>query len=414
MPRLARALAEFCAGDGKVIDRALRKRLPHVRLNFASVGADAGDSLVTRLFEDPTDIVPRLRSIQARLKKIAGGVPATEILSALGDMAGRNLVSPELVARLAGSAGAATAGASERVLDPQRIVLTSVARSAIRDAFQVVLNQPDLAEDERKVAEQIYAEVSNVEDLLSLHFSRFSAGGALAERRTFLYLAWMLWAFFRIRSQSPKRADHSVYDALSGLEAQFVTFNYTDFFPVAIKARVKYFHGTIAHYLRADTREVVKDDADLSAAVDPTSVVAFLHKMRLDVTGGNELDLPAIVPPLTFKPVMSREQLRTWSEVDSAIERAPSVMVIGYSFAQADEHFNDLLRKGNPSARIIVTSRNATLAWERVCGVLGVSVATGKASQRDGRTFIKGGRVTCIGGPAEDFDRTTLHRLLMG
>src|SRR5204863_565717 len=103
---LARALAEFTRTDGKAIDRALRRRVPNVRLSFDKVGTEAGENLVSRMFEDPTDVLPQFETLRARLAKLPGGGPVAEVLEALGEMAKRNEVRPELAGRLAKAAGA--------------------------------------------------------------------------------------------------------------------------------------------------------------------------------------------------------------------------------------------------------------------------------------------------------------------
>lgn len=412
IPRLAQALDEFCRTDGKPVDEALRKKIPYVHLRFGKIGAEAGERLVVRLFQHPKDISPLLDSIQLKLAKIASAAAVAQILKALGEMATRNEVSADLVETLPGSEKGAAQGASSSVLDPERLVLTPEVRNAIRITFQNDLPKTDLTPDESKLADEILAEVSNVEDLLSLHFARFSERGGLAEKRTFLYLAWILWSFLRIRSSEADRTQKSIYDSLAGLDAEIVTFNYTNFFPASALSRVRYFHGELARFIEIDSRQVVSGDSDLTAAKDARSVVAFLDKRRLDVTlDGYALDLPDIVPPLTFKPIMSREQLRTWAEVDSVMERASAVAIVGYSFAQVDEHFNDLLRKGASSAPIVVVTRRPHVAWRNAARVLNITKAP-KMKRFGGRDALKAGRLTCVAAEAEGLDQQDLLRML--
>ena len=153
------------------------------------------------------------------------------------------------------------------------------------------------------------------------------------------------------------------------------------------------------------------NDAALARATDANTTAEFLGTLRLDVTQGYALDLPAIVPPLSFKPVMSREQLRTWSDVDSIMEDASVVLVIGYSFARVDEHFNDLLRKGNAAARIVVIGPRVESAWTSAARILGIGLKP-KSARRDGRPVLEGARLTCVGGRAEEIDGDTLRALL--
>lgn len=59
--------------------------------------------------------------------------------------------------------------------------------------FRTIYPKTNLTAKESELANEILAEVTNVEDLLSLHFARFSERGGLGEKRTFVYLAWTLW-----------------------------------------------------------------------------------------------------------------------------------------------------------------------------------------------------------------------------
>lgn len=406
---LSRALADFVANDGKAIDRALRKRVPNVRLSFDKVGADASDNLITRMFEDPSDVVPQLDAFQRRLATLPDGAPVAEVLGLLGEMAKRNEVDPELVARLAAAAGAPQAeGASERVLDPQRLTLSPVVRHAVRSTLPSVLTQPGLSPRERALAEGILAAVSNVEDLLALHFARFlTPNSVVAERRTFVYLAWTLWALLKIRAAQVDRTQHSIYDELTKVSGTIVTFNYTNFFHAQTRARVLHFHGRLDQYLRVDTREIL-DEPSFANASSPDDIAALFGALRLDVApDSGEIDLPALVPPTTFKPVLSRAQLRTWAETDIAIDAADRILIVGYSFAQSDEHFNDLLRKSKAVVRVLTRDPDGVLP--RAARALGIDA---RAASRKRGGSIHAGRLSVIGGTAEGLDKDEVRGLL--
>jgi hypothetical protein len=74
---------------------------------------------------------------------------------------------------------------------------------------------------------------------------------------------------------------------------------------------VRFFHGRLDRYLHVEDRSVVTDDALLKAAVNVPAIAKFVEGLRLDVTKAPQIDMPSIVPPISFKPVMSREQLLT-------------------------------------------------------------------------------------------------------
>jgi hypothetical protein len=64
----------------------------------------------------------------------------------------------------------------------------------------------------------------------------------------------------------------------------------------------------------------------LKAAVDVDRVVTFIDSLRLDVTAEPAIDMLAIVPPVSFKPVMSREEPRTRAGADRVLSKACSVV----------------------------------------------------------------------------------------
>ncbi len=413
VPDLVRDLAGFCRTDGKKVDRALRKKVPHVRLNFERVGGDMGDALVSRLFDHPEDVVPSLASIRKRLTGDSASGPVGEVIDSLCKMAESNRVDAKLVERLANATGdSAYGGSSENVLDPSRLALTPLVRNAIRQSFdQVLVSTGDLTSKERGFLEEIVLATSSIEDLLASQFARFSYGG-LPERRTYLYLAWILWAFLRIRSTSAQIPSKSIYDSLRDVRPPVVTFNYTNFFGKPLDRSVLYFHGRLDRFLRFDDRQVITNSRSLRQAVDSDSVIEFFDHVRLDVAQGSGLDLPAIVPPITFKPLMSRDQLLVWAETDALLQKANRILIVGYSFAQADEHFQSLLRSSSAAARIVVVNPDLEGIAQRAGRVLGIERSDLQRAADHGRQILRHDRLTCIEAYGEDITAEDLDRLL--
>ncbi|WP_157648572.1 hypothetical protein [Thiobacillus denitrificans] len=54
--------------------------------------------------------------------------------------------------------------------------------------------------------------------------------------------------------------------------------------------------------------------------------------------------IPALVPPLRLKPILSHRYIDLWSQASDWVKEAQRIVVVGYSFNNADEHFNDILR----------------------------------------------------------------------
>jgi hypothetical protein len=64
--------------------------------------------------------------------------------------------------------------------------------------------------------------------------------------------------------------------------------------------------------------------------------------------------VPSIVPPLKMKPVLSNAFIEVWYRSKQAFQDAKRIVVVGYSFNYADEHFNDLIRCNKDKQIIVV------------------------------------------------------------
>jgi hypothetical protein len=135
-----------------------------------------------------------------------------------------------------------------------------------------------------------------------------------------------------------------------GRELQIITFNYTSFAKTT-NSLSKYFHENLSKYIRLDNRgESSIDD------FENINIVDFLKN-----TIGANIDfaqkkfvIPSIVPPLKLKPVLSNDYIDVWHESVGMIRRANKIVVVGYSFNYADEHFNDLIRKNRDKEIIVI------------------------------------------------------------
>ena len=64
--------------------------------------------------------------------------------------------------------------------------------------------------------------------------------------------------------------------------------------------------------------------------------------------------IPAIIPPLKLKPVLSNRFIKIWHKAGEWIENAKKIIIIGYSFTYSDEHFNDILRNNRDKEIVII------------------------------------------------------------
>jgi hypothetical protein len=399
VPTLLSELANWAQIDGKPVSAVLRKQLPHLRFTFDKLAGDSTDSFLSNLFSGDVDQVKALRTAIKKLKAHVDYTSVGEVVETLCNMAEQNLLAGPQLAALSGLIGtAADMGDAEPLLDPRGISLTELPMSAIRSTFhRALMEGPALTDDERSALELFIASVSNIEQLLSHFFTLFCAGRP-QDQKTYLYIVWMLWAYLRTKSSGLAPRDKAIYAQLPRLASSVITFNYTNFFLAPTLSHVYHFHGNLDQVLRMDDRRLV--DIKGTGTNSPHELASFAESLRLDVTESPHLDLPAIVPPISFKPLMSRQQLRTWATADDLLANADVILVVGYSFAAADEHFNDLLR--NSKGRVLVVNPSLESTVQAASLILGIDSTDLSTKVIAGHDAMTSRRLTVIGATAED------------
>jgi hypothetical protein len=78
------------------------------------------------------------------------------------------------------------------------------------------------------------------------------------------------------------------------------------------------------------------------------------------------------------------------------LQEAAQVVIVGYSFAVADEHFNDMLRNLHPHAKVVVVNPDRSGPLQAVCRVLGLDARSLAVSQRNGADVLTQGRLTYV------------------
>ncbi len=409
MRSLVTDLAHFARSDGAQIHEALRRKLPYLRFSFDKFAGDQRDGVLRRLFEADATLAKTLQSIRSKLPDTPTMQALSVLIDRLGQLASHNLLQGEDLKTIQ-AASAEDLGDAEPMLDPGRINLSDAPNQTLRKGLQEALrNEASLTPDERGALDELIDVTSNIEQLLALYFVRFLSGSP-ADQRTYLYLVWMLWAFLRSRSARATGQAASLYPRLASLADAVITFNYTPFIrqvkpPVE---QVTFFHGRLDQYLALDTRVSTDIPSHLLETEDQSRVASFLQARRLDVEQSLRLDVPALVPPTLFKPVMSREQLLLWADADRALQTATMVVVVGYSFGIADEHFNDLLRKCNPLSRIVVVNPDPGVPVDAACRLL--QLDRDRLHPIQGALPMQGsGRLVCVQARAEDIDRALIQ-----
>jgi hypothetical protein len=418
MNTLFRDLHAFAKYEGKAVDKALRKHV-RVRFNLAAYAGDEGEGLGEKLLGSHVHLLPVIQNALKRHPNAKDDNVRTlkTIIDQLQEIAHANELKEDTVSQLQRIAGDTTSGlTADTLLDTEHIALQPVARQAMRKIFTGVLaDMPALTAAERAAFETVVAALSNFEEMLGDCFAGYFTKNP-GEQKRYFYLSWLLWAYIRVREREGlSKRDQSFYKTLSevGRGSEIITFNYTDFFLGNTRPRNGYFHGDSKSYIRFDTRDYVSDDKMATDADTADKIADFIEGLPVDWTGDiPKTYLPGIVPPLSVKPIICTEYLERWYACGQLIKKAKTIVIAGYSFNVADEHFNDLIRKQNPTARLLVINPSIEPVIEQVCRITAYDKAQLGAAKVNGLECMKGGRLTFIKAKAEEIKTPQLSKLL--
>lgn len=353
-PMAATLLPEISAyieGDGKSVDQTLRSLLPNLRFTFASMiaraveaitarGADAQRAMVQRVQEVVDALPPEREDIRKHGELIVRLFNKLAVIAKEGELDDetRQLIR-EVFPKDA-----------DELMDSDSIL--DIHKLSLSDTFKAVLKRTlklGLKADRHEVAEALGADMLNIEVLLVEKFLGFY-NESLPDIKNYLYISWVLWAYLVEKQKAIIAAfpdgDLPFYGKLPA-DCHAITLNYTSFLERKLgRERVIYFHGGLAEYVSMATRELIAIDEDM-ATLDPTE---FLKGQTENIYFGDDSSsyrhvIPALVPPLRLKPILSHRYIEAWHQASEWVKNAKHIVVIGYSFNGADEHFNDILRQ---------------------------------------------------------------------
>lgn len=416
---LFRDLGEFARGPGKGINTAIRKHAKPLPLDLQTYGGDQAENLGQKLLGSNPELLQRI--IAALDKHHDATNPRVDtvrtLMRKLSVIANENELNETIMAELSRLAGQAGTGATDTLLDPNHIAFRPAAREAIKTVFtEAVTEIPDLTPEERAAFAEVITLLSNFEELMAELFTGYFTQHIPSQRKYF-YLAWLLWACIRHKEEAARsKRDLSFYKTLSDLRARgdnIVTFNYTDFFDDRTRPRNGYFHGDCKAFIRFRTREFVMNDVELKNATTLERMESFIAGLTVDWKAEPPLvSLPAIVPPLAMKPIICTEYLDRWYECGQTIKKAKTIVIVGYSFSVADEHFNDLIRKGNRQAKLVVVDPSLEDVVRRVCHIISQNPAQLESTRIAELECKKAGRLVFVKAKAEAVKESQLRQLL--
>lgn len=409
-------VTRYLDGPGKPVDEALRSMLPGLRFSFNTMIARAVDKIATREPHEQKAMVQRVQEAIADLP------PEQEHIKKHGDLIIR------LFNKLAAIAEQSTLdeetealirevfpGDADDLIDSDSIL--DIHKLSLSDTFKTVLKRTlkmGLSGERHEVAAALGADMLNIETLLIEKFLGFY-NEKLPDIKNYIYISWALWAYLVAKQKevisAHAESDLPFYGTLPE-KLRAITLNYTAFLQNRLgDSQAIYFHGGLADYVRMDTRDLLPIENILDC--DPAGFIQDIVAPNTDVSHDDPRQqkhvIPALVPPLRLKPILSHRYIELWSQASDWVREAKHIVVVGYSFNTADEHFNDILRSHPDRCVDIIVPEAAQPAFvARMEKVFGTSASQYSKVKVNGHHALQAKKIRLIAARAGDIDISTL------
>ena len=228
----------------------------------------------------------------------------------------------------------------EAIIDIKKLSFTDTFKSIL----QYVLEQ-SVRNSTNPILRHVYKNLLDIEDLMVKYFIGFYTRKD-SDIKTYVYISWMLWAFLKEKEKQVFNDETNHLPFYSQLQDDWniITFNYTSFARQKV-ANSKYFHGSLFDYINMYNRTMMSFEENDYYNTDTFELFERIATPNIDFTeSSKKIVVPAILPPLRIKPVLSSRFISTWYESAQQIIHSDKIIIAGYSFSNTDEHFNDILR----------------------------------------------------------------------
>lgn len=358
--------------EGKAVDAALRKLLKGLRFSYAKFVDNAIERLAHDLDRERETICSRVTRELEQNDRLDEGqrkmgqliVRLFHKITEVKDGTAIDEETEELIREVTG-------------IDPTEETIIDFSRVNYTKTFEHIVKyilQTSLHDTENPILRHVYTNLLDIGQLLAQHFYGFFTNKP-SEIKTYLYIAWTLWAYIVHEEQAVAAGSQSgsvpVYGQLGGREqVQVVTFNHTTLAAAASPSSI-YFNGDLTHYVDVENKNDLQVDDLLS--LDLPAFFADRLAGELSLEGDRlAVPIPSFMPPLKLKPVITGRYVTTWYRTAEAIHRASRILILGHTLHGGDAFFNDMLR-ANRHAEIIVVGRDLAAACSDVCLTLQLS-----------------------------------------
>lgn len=415
------ALAEFTApeGQGHKIHQVLRDKLPYLRFSFDKFVDNAVNTFLEEQLTQPTVLTAYIDNLKEKFRDLSSEKVELfrEIVSRIEQINEANKIPDDLAQRLSKLAFPDNERdiTDENLIKLRGIQLTrtpqTVVEHILRESIRTHADDNDL---ERAFNSYLVNKIFGFETLLTKYFTGFYTKHE-ADIKNYLYMSWILWGYFRVKmAEVNDRQGRGFYDVLDTLPetTSILTFNYTNFFSARSRDRAHHFHGDCESYIRVDTRQFIgREDDRIKTALDADSISELIKQLEIDFSTGKYY-MPSIIPPMSFKPVISVEYLEEWYKGGQEVGDADQIVIIGYSFNYTDEHFNDLLRKKAGGKKLVVINPELENLTKDVCHLMGKTETSLNAVEKAGFQGSAGNGLLFLKARAEEITTEKMKNIL--
>lgn len=405
-------VTRYLDGPGKDVDKALRAALPGLKFSFGNMIARAVDKIATREPHEQKAMVQRVQTAIANLPPEKENIRKhgeliIRLFNKLATIAEQSQLDDETEALIR----EVFPKDADELIDSDSIL--DIHKLSLSDTFKTVLKRTlrmGFSGDRHEVATALGSDMLNIETLLIEKFLGFY-NDKPADIKNYLYISWSLWAYLVAKQNDVlARCDGKELPFYGSIpeHVRAITLNYTAFLQRRLGSKnTLYFHGGLADYVRMDTRDLFAIE-DIYGC-DPAQFIRDYVTPNVDVSHEDlrqqKHAIPALVPPLRLKPILSHRYIDLWSQASNWVKEASHIVVVGYSFNNADEHFNDILRC-HPDRKIDIVAPEATTSdfVFRMEKVFGTSASQYTKVKINGHEALQAKKIRLIAAKAIEVD----------
>ena len=236
------------------------------------------------------------------------------------------------------------------LIDVEKLSFTADWTKVIENVLDNYWNGgKELTGEDRECLAEFTKGVADFDSLLTKSYIGFYSGNQTDINRYF-YLSWLLWLYL---ADIDTRVDvkDTIYNKFVNDcvddKTFVITMNYSTFIDRAFSGdeeRFLHFHGDLSHYVDYRTE---KEIPNYDGETDLCEILDCFIKDKKDREVSEIVPIPSMMPPLEIKPLISNSYLDRWIKAKRKIDEADRIFVVGYSFSQKDDHFNELIYEAN-------------------------------------------------------------------